>query len=252
MNLQKTLFFLDFANINRAASDHGIRMEYSHLKSYMGFGRELLDAYCYVPIDPRNEHRFDRDIEELQKAGYLVTTKVGTYAGDSYKCDFDVEMTIDIIRMAHLIRPEIIVVGTGDSDFIPVVTELRKMGIRVEIAAFNSSMSKKLKLNSSGFIDLDSYVTEAINEQSSETILGHGESAETFSIATFALGNEELQIASEIMQDENLAVYVFQQKPEFTMVKEGSSEAVEFGQAGIEVINEYQNELGAYLIYKTI
>ena len=90
--LQKTIFFLDFANINRAANDKNIELDYKHLKEYMGYQRELLDAYCYIPIDPRNEHKFDKDIEELQKAGYFATTKVGTYAGDTYKCDFDVEM----------------------------------------------------------------------------------------------------------------------------------------------------------------
>ena len=208
MNLQRTIFFLDFANINRAASDKGIDVDYGHLKQYMGFGRELLDAYCYVPIDPRTEHRYDRDIEELQKAGYLVTTKLGTYAGDSYKCDFDVEMTIDIIRMAHIIKPDIIVIGTGDSDFIPVVTELRKMGIRVEVAAFNSSMSKRLKLNTSGFIDLDTYVIESDAEIGVEESAAV-ENTEDTQERAFPLTNEEMQIATEIMQDENLSVYVF-------------------------------------------
>jgi hypothetical protein len=194
---------------------------------------------------------YARDIEELQKAGYLVTTKLGTYAGDSYKCDFDVEMTIDIIRMAHIIRPDIIVIGTGDSDFIPVVTELRKMGIRVEVAAFNSSMSKRLKLNTSGFIDLDTYVIESDAEIGVEESAAV-ESTEDTQERAFPLTNEEMQIATEVMQDENLSVYVFDQRREFSIVKDGTPEADEFRQREARAVYDYQNELGTYQIYKTI
>jgi hypothetical protein len=215
----------------------------------MGFGRELLDAYCYVPIDPRNEHRYDRDIEELQKAGYLVTTKLGTYAGDTYKCDFDVEMTIDIIRMAHLIRPDIVAIGSGDSDLIPVVTELRKMGIRVEVAAFNSSMSKRLKLNASGFIDLDVYVSDAYANGEEEGT--EQEVPSENSNNNLPLTNEEIQIASEIMQDEGINTYVFEQRPEFSIIKGGTQEAEDVRQSGREILYEYQSELGSFLISRT-
>ena len=152
--MEKVAFFLDYANINRSASTNGLGIDYKSLLDYISEGRFLIDAYCYVPIDPRNEHRLDNIINELWDSGYLVTKKIGTIAGDSYKCNFDVEMTMDMIRVAHNVKPDIIVIASGDSDFLPVVFELRKMGIRAEVACFQEAMSRKLWLQSSGFIDL--------------------------------------------------------------------------------------------------
>ncbi len=243
MNLQKTIFFLDFANINRAASDKNIEIDYKHLKDYMGYQRELLDSYCYIPIDPRNEHKFDKDIEELQKAGYFATTKVGTYAGDTYKCDFDVEMAIDITKMAHVIKPDIVVIASGDSDLIPVVKELRKMGIRVEVAAFNSTMSKHLRLQSSSFIDLDFYYEENyLNSEEPSEIEEQDMQGDNF----VPIPEVEIEIAAEILEDGGLETYVFEQNKRFTIAKDN----IVIRQSN-NVLKEFSNETGTYLIFQT-
>jgi uncharacterized LabA/DUF88 family protein len=158
--MEKVLFFLDYANINRSASDKGFELDYEHLMHYISEGRFLIDSYCYVPIDPRIPTRTDRAIEELWSVGYVVNSKIGTIAGDSYKCDFDVEMAMDITKMAHIIKPDIVILGTGDVDFIPLVLQLRKDGIRVEVASFHDSASRELMLRCSGFISLDKYYAE--------------------------------------------------------------------------------------------
>lgn len=58
-------------------------------------------------------------INELWQNSYIVKSKVGSVAGDSYKCDFDVEMTLDISRMAYGNAPDTIIIISGDIDFIP-------------------------------------------------------------------------------------------------------------------------------------
>lgn len=158
--MEKVIYFLDYANIDRAAKENNVDLDYSDLLQYIGEDRFLVDAYCYVPIDPRLEHSRDREIEDLWISGYQVTKKIGTIAGDSYKCDFDVEMTIDILRIVHVIKPDIVVLASGDVDFLPVVSELRKMGVRVEIAGFQNSTSRLMILQGSSFIDLDVYYHE--------------------------------------------------------------------------------------------
>lgn len=161
--MEKIIFFLDFANINRVASDKGIDLDYEDLLNYISEGRFLLDAHCYVPIDPRNEHRLDRKLEHLWRSRYIVTTKVGSVAGDTYKCNFDVEMTMDILRIAYQAKPDIIVIGSGDSDFVPLVQEIRKSGIRVEVASFENAAARDMILKCSGFISLDYYLQERSN-----------------------------------------------------------------------------------------
>ena len=81
MEKEKVVFFLDYANINRTAKEEWYRLDYFDLLHYVSEERALVDAHCYVPINPRNEHRRDREIEDLWRSGYMVTSKVGTIAG---------------------------------------------------------------------------------------------------------------------------------------------------------------------------
>src|SRR5207245_7682879 len=85
MEKEKVVVFLDYANINRAATEKRCGLDYQHLLHYMGEERFLIEAYCYVPINPRREHRSDREIEEMWRSGYIVNTKVGNIAGETYK-----------------------------------------------------------------------------------------------------------------------------------------------------------------------
>lgn len=166
MEKEKVVLFLDFANINRATRENGSRLDYHHLLNYMGEARFLIDAYAYVPINPRNEHRADTTIEELWRSGYIVTTKLGTIAGGTYKCNFDVEIAMDMLRVAYQIKPDIIVLASGDSDFVPLIQEVRKAGSRVEVAAFAETAGHEILRKCSGFIDLAVYYESYLEEQS--------------------------------------------------------------------------------------
>jgi uncharacterized LabA/DUF88 family protein len=159
--MEKIAVFLDYANINAAFRESGNRPEYDALLHYVAEGRFLLDAYAFVPIDPRNPHGRDRDIESLWQHGYLVSTKTGTTAGDSYKCDLDIEITLALMETAETARPDIIVLLSGDKDFVPVILALRKRGIRVEVGAFAGiNAAREVMLKASGFIELEQFLLE--------------------------------------------------------------------------------------------
>lgn len=167
----KVAVFLDYANINASSRQRNCNVDYGALLDYLATedeGRTLQVAYAYVPIDPRQEHAMDATINELWQKGYIVKSKVGTIAGDTYKCDFDVEMTLDISRIAYVNAPDVVVLVSGDSDFIPIVLDLRERGIRVEVAAFEFAMSRQLALKSSGFINLDALEESDFAEESQE------------------------------------------------------------------------------------
>jgi uncharacterized LabA/DUF88 family protein len=174
MEKEKVVFFLDYANINRGAREKRYRMDYHNLLQYVGEGRFLIDAHCYVPINPRNEHRSDGVIEELWRSGYIVNTKLGTIAGGTYKCNFDVEITMDVLRIVYEVKPDIIVLATGDSDFIPLIQEVRKAGVRVEVAAFEETAGVDILLKCSGFINLAVYYADYLaaqdGQQSEESV----------------------------------------------------------------------------------
>lgn len=168
MEKERVVFFLDYANINRATRENGCRLDYRHVRDYMAEGRFLIDAYAYVPINPRNEHRADATIEELWGSGYIVTSKLGTVAGGTYKCNFDVEIAMDMLRVAYQLKPDIIVLASGDSDFVPLIQEVRKAGARVEVAAFTETAGTEILRKSSDFIDLAVYYQSYLAEQSAQ------------------------------------------------------------------------------------
>ncbi len=168
MEKEKVVFFLDYANISRAVREKRYRLNYHDLLHYVGEDRFLIDAYCYVPINPRNEHRLDRDIEELWRAGYIVNTKMGSIAGGTYRCNFDVEITMDIVKVVYQMKPDIIVVATSNADFVSLLQDVRKSGVRVEVAAFEETLSAEFLLKCSGFIDLAVYYEEYLAIQKSE------------------------------------------------------------------------------------
>lgn len=164
-NQERVTVFLDYANINRGFEQINTPPDYAHLLNYLGEGRFTVEAHAFVPIDPRNSHGRDREIEALWQAGYLVHQKVGSPTGsDGYKCDFDVEITLELMRTAEIVRPDIIVLASGDKDFIPVILELRRRGIRVEASAFTGiNAAREVMQKASGFIDLCQYVAETRN-----------------------------------------------------------------------------------------
>ncbi len=170
MEKETVVVFLDFATINRAAKEKRYRLDYQDLLEYLGENRFLIEAYAYVPINPRNEHRLDGVIEDLWHAGYVVQTKIGTIAGGSYKCNFDVEMAMDVLRVTQQAKPNIIVLATGDADFVPLIQDIRKAGIRVEVAAFPETAGAALLLKCSGFIDLAVYSDAYLAAQQDEPV----------------------------------------------------------------------------------
>src|SRR5229473_3339620 len=174
MEKEKVVFFLDYANINRAAREKRYRLDFHDLLQYVGENRFLIDAHCYVPINPRNEHRLDREIEELWRSGYIVTTKLGTIAGGTYKCNFDVEITMDMLKVMYQVKPDIIVLASGDSDFVSLIQEVRKSGVRVEVAAFEETAGADIMSKCSGFIDLavyyEGYLAAQHGEQGEDSI----------------------------------------------------------------------------------
>jgi len=157
--MEKIVTFLDFANINAAFKKLGVAPDYGHIGSYLGEGRFVVEQHAFVPLDPRNPHGRDGQINKLWEDGWLVRTKLGALAGDSYKCDFDVELVLEAMGTAEIVRPDIIVLVSGDKDFVPLILELRRRGIRVEVAAIpDCNAARELIQKASGFIDLREYL----------------------------------------------------------------------------------------------
>lgn len=114
-------------------------------------GRKLIRAIAYV-IKAQNpeEQKF---FEALDKQGFEVKMKdLQVFYGGMKKGDWDIGIVMDIIRLSNKI--DVVVLVTGDGDFVPLIEYLKNHGQYVEVMAFGESASTKLKEESDEFIDL--------------------------------------------------------------------------------------------------
>lgn len=103
--------------------------------------RRLIRALAYVVRTKGGEE--NSFIEALQKKGIETQEKdlLEYYSGQK-KADWDVGITIDIIRMLDML--DVVVLVSGDGDFVPLVNFVQSRGRQVEVYSFMESTSGKL------------------------------------------------------------------------------------------------------------
>ena len=114
--------------------------------------RKLIRAFAYVVQTKTGEEKpfFDA----LTKLGIETRIKpLQEYYGGLKKADWDVGIAVDAIRVSPSI--DVIVLVSGDGDFVPLVNYLKNQGKRVESIAFEHSTSSKLKEVVDEFFDLE-------------------------------------------------------------------------------------------------
>ena len=134
--------FVDVANIFYASLDAEREIYYPALLAHTTKGRELVRAYAYTGLDPENEaqkkfHRF------LGESGYRVVAKeVRRFKDGAMKANLDIELVVDLMRLAP--RLDVAVIVAGDGDYAPAIRAIMDMGVRVEVICFRRNTSKDL------------------------------------------------------------------------------------------------------------
>lgn len=152
---QRVGVFIDIQNLYHSAKNlYGGRVNYGELLKQLVKGRHLVRALAYVvKSDPATgEETF---FEALGKAGIELRSKdIQIFPSGVKKADWDVGIAVDAIRMAGLF--DIIILVSGDGDFLPLVNYLQwGLGRGVEVAAFGKTTSSRLREAADSFIDLD-------------------------------------------------------------------------------------------------
>lgn len=152
---QRVGIFVDIQNLYHSSKNlYHARVNYKELLKELVDGRKLITAFAYVVKSDtaKGEAEF---FDALVKSGLELRSKdLQIYAGGMKKADWDVGMAVDAIRMSDLL--DVVILVTGDGDFIPLVEYLKwGKGRTVEVAAFGRSASGKIKEVADEFIDLE-------------------------------------------------------------------------------------------------
>lgn len=149
---QRVEVLIDVQNLYHSARNLlNARVNFSEVLKQGIAGRKLIRAFAYVVRTKTGEEK--PFFEALTSLG--IETRVRDlqefYDGQK-KADWDVGIVIDAVRTAPTL--DVVVLCSGDGDFIPLVEYLKNQGKRVEVMAFGRTTSAALKEAADEFIDL--------------------------------------------------------------------------------------------------
>ncbi len=146
--------FVDVANLLYSARTLRITIDFGKLLDFLRGNRRLVRAHAYCPTSPQpgDDQMF---LQAVKGLGYRITTKnYKTFASGAKKADMDLDLCMDVVRLVDGGAVDCIVLVSGDGDFIPLLDYCSDHGVRVEVVAFDESMSASLRQSCDLFINL--------------------------------------------------------------------------------------------------
>jgi len=149
---QKVCVLIDAQNLYHSAKHlYRSKVNFQEILKLAVSQRKLIWAFGYVVRTKTGEEK--PFFEALTKLGIETRIKdLQEFYGGLKKADWDVGIAIDAVRTAPGV--DVIVLISGDGDFIPLVEYLKNQGKRAEVIAFGRSASSHLKEVADEFIDL--------------------------------------------------------------------------------------------------
>ena len=133
--------FVDVQNIFYAAKQFHARLDFEKLLKVSVGSRRLIRAIAYVVQSPEVDQ--SGFISMLQQKSYEVRRKDLRQRSDgSAKGDWDMGMAIDIMGLVDTL--DVIVLVSGDGDFVSLVNLVKTIGPRVEVISFLHNTARDL------------------------------------------------------------------------------------------------------------
>jgi uncharacterized LabA/DUF88 family protein len=157
---QRVVVLIDTQNMYHSAKHlYGAHLNFGKLVETLVAGRRIIRAIAYVATSKTGEEK--GFFGALAAAGIEVKSKdVIEFASGERKADWDVGMAIDAVRFSD--RVDVVILVTGDGDFVPLVEYLKGKGAAVEVAAFGESTSKLLRDAGDDYFDISDHTAELL------------------------------------------------------------------------------------------
>src|SRR5438132_6967545 len=160
----RVLVLVDESNVGSSVRTVGRGLDWIKLRDFLAgpnTGRELIEMVVYAGLPPampswqEERDKKNKFMQWLRSNGFMVVTKDGSPTEEGrYKANVDVMMAIDALELSIEIRPDVVILVTGDADFAYLATKLRRHGIRVEVASVAQNLGSTLKSTANEVIDL--------------------------------------------------------------------------------------------------
>ncbi len=139
---QRVGVFIDVQNLYYSARNlFGSKVNFGNIVKEGVGDRKLIRAIAYVVRTETGEEK--PFFEALYNLGLETRERdLLTYFGGNKKADWDVGITVDAIRMAEVL--DVIILVSGDGDYLPLVEYLQNKGRQVEVMSFRETTSSRL------------------------------------------------------------------------------------------------------------
>lgn len=152
---QRVAVFIDTQNMYHSAKHlHGARLAFGKAVEMVAEGRPVVRAIAYVAKSKTGEET--GFFEAMKEMGIELKIKdIQEFSSGEKKADWDVGIAIDAVKLAD--KVDVVVLMTGDGDFVPLVEYLHGHGVIVEVAAFAESTNAQLKTVVDHFFDISEH-----------------------------------------------------------------------------------------------
>ena len=160
----RLLVLVDESNVSSSVRTVGRGLDWLQLRDFLGgptTGRDLIEMVLYAGLPPaipawqEERDKKNKFVHWMRSNGFMVVTKDGAPAEEGhYKANVDVMMAIDALELSIEIRPDVVILVTGDADFAYLAIKLRRHGIRVEVASVAANLGHLLRSAANDVIDL--------------------------------------------------------------------------------------------------
>src|SRR6476619_375739 len=163
--------FVDVSNLFYSAKSAGVEVNYCRLLEHAVAGRDLIRACAYTGVDPDNPNQ-RKFIDFLRANGYKVVCKdIHKYEGGRIKANLDIEMAVDIMLISENL--DVVVIVSGDGDFVRLVEAVRLRGVRCEVISFGISTSNVFLVDTAVSTEISS-LTGIFRNPATNVQVGHG------------------------------------------------------------------------------
>jgi len=149
---QRVGVFIDTQNMYYSARNvFGRKVNFGNILKEAVGDRKLIRAVAYVVRTKSEEEKpfFDA----LKNLGLETREKeLMQYESGQKKADWDVGLTVDIVRMLDML--DVIVLVSGDGDFVPLLEYVKNRGRIVEVMSLRETTSGKLMEAADKYINL--------------------------------------------------------------------------------------------------
>ena len=164
--LPKAKVYIDGANVFYTQKDIGFSIDWEKTRKYLQESYDILEIRYYVGVK-QDDEKMASYLRYLDVIHFTVITKpikiikidrnhpmakLHNYS-EIYKCNFDVEMTTDILLdRANLDK---IILFSGDSDFNYLIKRLYSLGKKIELFSSRKMLAWELKFSGAKYYFLE-------------------------------------------------------------------------------------------------